>query len=105
MMKARRSERNSPMMREHTRVHASHQVGNPPNLKSGEAPVAEFRLVTPDYFRAIGIPVLKGRTFGGDEGPGRPVTIMVNETLARRFFPGEDATGKRLLVLDDKPHE
>ena len=76
-----------------------------PKFKSGEAPVAEFRLVTPTYFRAIGIPVLRGRIFGDGEGPSEPLTIMVNETLARRFFPGEDALGKRLLVLDDKPHE
>jgi putative ABC transport system permease protein len=76
-----------------------------PKFKPGEAPVAEFRLVTPTYFRAIGIPLLRGRTFGDGEGPREPVTIMVNETLARRFFPGEDALGKRLLVLDDEPHE
>jgi predicted permease len=73
--------------------------------RPGEAPVAEFRLVTPDYFRAIGVPVLKGRAFGEADGPQGPVPVMVNETLARRFFPGEDPLGKRLLVLDGQPHE
>jgi putative ABC transport system permease protein len=86
-------------------VNGDFNIDGRPKFKSGEAPVAEFRLVTPGYFRAIGIPVLKGRAFGDGEGPRQPVGVMVNETLARRFFPGEDAVGKRLLVLDDKPHE
>jgi predicted permease len=86
-------------------VNGDFNIDGRPKFKSGEAPVAEFRLVTPGYFRAIGIPVIKGRTFAEDEGPGQPVTVMVNETLARRFFPGEDAIGKRLIVLDEKPHE
>jgi putative ABC transport system permease protein len=73
--------------------------------RSGEAPVAEFRLITSDYFRAIGIPLLKGRAFSEADGLHAQVPIMINETLARRFFPGEDPLGKRLLVMDDKPHE
>jgi putative ABC transport system permease protein len=81
------------------------QIDGRPKFRPGEAPVAEFRLVTPGYFRAVGLPVLKGRAFNEDEGPGQPLTIMVNETLARRFFPGEEAVGKRLVVLDEKPHE
>ena len=48
-----------------------------PKFKSGEAPVAEFRLVTPTYFRAIGIPVLRGRIFGDGEGPSEPLTITI----------------------------
>jgi putative ABC transport system permease protein len=73
--------------------------------KPGEGPVAEFRIVTADYFRAIGIPLLKGRTFASGERIGTPIPVMINETLARRFFTGEDPVGHRLIVLDEKPHE
>ncbi len=86
-------------------VNGDFNIEGRPKFKSGEAPVAEFRLITPDYFRAIGIPLLKGRPFTEHDDLETPVNILVNETLARRFFPGEDPLGKRLLVLDDNPHE
>jgi putative ABC transport system permease protein len=86
-------------------VNGDFNIEGRPKYRSGEAPVAEFRLITADYFSAIGIPLLKGRTFNQGDGPRAQVPIMINETLARRFFPSEDPLGKRLLVLDEKPHE
>ena len=59
--------------------------------------------ITPDYFRAIGLPLLRGRSFNDSEREqGRP-TIIVNDALARRYFPGEDPVGKRLKFT--KPEE
>jgi putative ABC transport system permease protein len=57
--------------------------------------------VTPDYFRAIGTPLLHGRMLDDHDGqhdgrPGGQLVTMVNETLARKYFPGEDAVGKRI---------
>ena len=86
-------------------VNGDFNIEGRPRFKSGEAPVAEYRLITPDYFRAIGIPLLKGRVFTDDDGTHSQIHIVINETLAKRFFPDEDPLGKRLLVLDDKPHE
>lgn len=86
-------------------VNGDFNIEGRPEFKAGEAPVAEYRLITTDYFRAIGIPLLKGRVFLAEEGTQSPIRIVINETLAKRFFPGEDAVGKRLLVLDGKPHE
>jgi putative ABC transport system permease protein len=86
-------------------VNGDFNIEGRPKYRSGEAPVAEFRLITPDYFRAIGIPLLRGRAFNEVDGAQSHVSIMINETLARRFFDGEDPLGKRLLVLDEKPHE
>lgn len=55
-----------------------------------------FAFVTDGYFRALGIPLLEGRVFGPDDGPdGEPVAV-VNETAARRFWPGRSALGGRL---------
>jgi putative ABC transport system permease protein len=59
---------------------------------------AEFRAVTPEYFKALGIPLLRGRTFSDRDGPEAPSVFVVNETMARRFFPNEDPLGKRIRL-------
>ena len=69
---------------------------------SGSYPVAQNRWMTPDYFRVLSIPLKRGRWLS-DSDLGKP-TILVNETLARRFFPQHDPIGKRLItgVMDAK---
>ena len=54
-----------------------------------------FRRVTIGYFRALEIPLLRGRVFVSDE-PAEPPEVVVNRALADRFWPGEDPIGKRL---------
>ena len=61
-------------------------------------PFAIYRVVNPDYFRAMGIPLQRGRVFDTrDSGESTPV-FLVNRRLAEQFWPGEDPTGKRLKV-------
>jgi putative ABC transport system permease protein len=55
---------------------------------------ADIRVSTPDYFRAMGIPLLKGRNLGDHDVQGSPQVAVVNEEMARRTFPGEDPIGK-----------
>lgn len=86
-------------------VNGDFNIEGRPKYKSGEAPVAEYRLITPNYFRAIGIPLLKGRVFTDNDKQQPQFPILINETLAKRFFPEEDPIGKRLLVMDGDPHE
>jgi len=86
-------------------VNGDFNIEGRPAFKSGEAPVAEFRQVTPDYFRAMGLPLLQGRSFDEHDDTQHPEVIMVNETLSRRFFPNDTALQKRLIVWDEKPHE
>jgi predicted permease len=52
--------------------------------------------VSPDYFSTLGIPILEGRAFTDADTPQGPRVIIVNETLARRFWPGVSAVGKRI---------
>jgi predicted permease len=77
-----------------------------------EAPVprkeqsGEFRFVTPGYFEAIGLPLIKGRFFSGSDH-GKDVAV-ISETVARKFLPGRDPVGMHLLWSGDgpsKPHE
>jgi len=58
--------------------------------------------VSGDYFRAMGIPLIKGRYFTDHDGPDSPPVAIVNQTLARRYWPGEDAIGKRLKGFDPR---
>ncbi|HZS07512.1 MAG TPA: ABC transporter permease [Blastocatellia bacterium] len=87
-------------------VNGDFDIGGRPKFKPGEAPVAEFRSISPDYFKAIGIPVLRGRAFSErDNESGAPPVVMINETLAKRFFAGEDPIGRQLIVGDGKPKD
>lgn len=55
--------------------------------------------ISPRYLATIGIPLIAGRDFTDDDGPARAPVIIVNETTAQRFWPGESAIGKRLREL------
>jgi putative ABC transport system permease protein len=68
--------------------------GRPPTPDQQNAEVP-LDAVTPDYFRVMGIPLKAGRTFTARDGPDAPPVVMVNENMARRFWPGEDPIGKR----------
>jgi putative ABC transport system permease protein len=78
----------------------SFKIEGRPDVNWANAPVAEWKSVTPNYFNAIGIPLLKGRSFSELDTQQSPATILINETLARRFFPEEDPVGKRLIALN-----
>jgi predicted permease len=64
-------------------------------------PDVEFSLVRGDYFKALGIPLVAGRTFDARDRQGGPGVILVNETAARAFFPNGDAVGRRVHLGPD----
>ncbi|HMD70916.1 MAG TPA: ABC transporter permease [Bryobacteraceae bacterium] len=53
-------------------------------------------MVSPDYLRTLGIPLVLGRSFGDSDREGTPSVLMVNESFAHRFFPGESCLGGRI---------
>jgi putative ABC transport system permease protein len=66
-----------------------------PVLKS-QRPRVAFRLIESQYFHAMGIPLLQGRTFTAQDEQGGPPLAIVNETLARQMFKGENPLGHRI---------
>ena len=54
--------------------------------------------VGPDYFRTMGIALLQGREFTAQDGPGSPGVAVINEAMGKRYWPGENPVGQRLLV-------
>jgi putative ABC transport system permease protein len=69
----------------------------------GETPRADCLGVTPDYFRAMGIPLLRGRAFTERDSFEAPPVAIISETFARRFFPNENPVGKRLAIEGRTP--
>ena len=63
---------------------------------STESSRVHVNAVSPSYFATLGIPLLAGRDFDTRDTQGRPLVAIVNETLARRFWPSESAIGKRV---------
>jgi predicted permease len=69
-----------------------------PAPPEAERPSAVYRVVRPDYFRTMGAALLKGRDFAERDDASAPGVVIVNEALARRQWPGEEALGKRINV-------
>jgi putative ABC transport system permease protein len=59
-------------------------------------PSTNYRVVSPNYFRAMSIPLVQGRAFTDRDAENAPQTIIVNQELAESVFPGENAVGKRI---------
>jgi putative ABC transport system permease protein len=74
------------------------EVVGQPKPPAGEENVADVRVVTHDYFNAMGIPLLRGRTFDQRDTGANTHKVIVNEALARRHFPNQDPVGKRIVV-------
>jgi putative ABC transport system permease protein len=74
--------------------------GDPPPAPGNE-PDADERSVSPDYFRALGVPLLRGRAFTENDAADQPRVLIVNETFARRYVPNSDPLGKRVHLGDD----
>src|SRR5215510_10178535 len=72
-----------------------HITGTPPD-PHGQEPISEMAIVSPVYFRALGMSILRGRDFGPEDVKGRPGTVVVDELAAQKFFPGADPIGKQI---------
>jgi putative ABC transport system permease protein len=72
------------------------EVEGRPQDTNGTGGTVVWRTVTPGYFAALGIPVMRGRAFGEEDRGADRNPVMLNEALARRMFPGEDPVGKRI---------
>jgi putative ABC transport system permease protein len=66
-------------------------------LKPGERLSSDLNMVSSDYFRTFGVMLLAGREFNATDTPTGPRTVVVNAAFAQRYWPGENAVGKRLF--------
>jgi putative ABC transport system permease protein len=73
-----------------------------PAVPKQPPPIAYVIRVSPDYFRAFGIPLRNGRYFSVADSSNAPLVAVINETMARQFFPNEDPVGKRINTGDER---
>ena len=71
-------------------------VGDQPVPERLKIPTAAFNPVSPEYFQTMGIRLLRGRAFTEADGPKSPEVVVINETMARHFWPNENPIGKRV---------
>jgi predicted permease len=69
-----------------------------PEVPLMQRPFFQIQAVTPGYAAALRVPLLRGREFTPHDAAGSPPVGMINETVARRFWPGQDAVGKHIVV-------
>ena len=81
-----------------TSTNGDFAIAGRPAFPTGQAPLTYYRVITPDYFAATQIPIRRGRAFEEADREGAPPVALVNETMARRFFPSQDPIGQRIRI-------
>ena len=80
-------------------------IGGRPPKPAGEEDASDFQLITPDFFKAVGVTLVRGRSFNdGDRNNTTPVAV-INQAFADRFFPGEEPIGRVVQFGGRAAHE
>ncbi|MCG3161860.1 MAG: hypothetical protein JMDDDDMK_03075 [Acidobacteria bacterium] len=74
--------------------------GRPEPRSRSETPLADYRSISPDYFRAMNIPISQGRAFTEADAADAPPVAIVNEAVVRRYWPNESPIGRRIKMRD-----
>jgi predicted permease len=85
----------------HSTANASFDVEGKPS--NSDINVADTQIISPDYFRAMGITLMQGRFFSQEETNRPPASVIVNHTLAAKIWPGTDPVGKRIRLGPSYP--
>ncbi|HKR21613.1 MAG TPA: ABC transporter permease, partial [Pyrinomonadaceae bacterium] len=85
---------NLPLYRQGNSISVS--IEGRPTPPPGQENIVVTRIVSPKYFDTMGIPFLSGRQLTDQETPTSPRAVVISETMARRYWPGEEAVGKRI---------
>lgn len=77
-------------------------VEGKPHLAPGTGGTFAYRKITPDYFRALNIPIVRGRNFTEEDRNSREPLVILSRLTAARMFPGEDPVGRRIQAIHDQ---
>ncbi|MGJ5814625.1 ABC transporter permease [Paludibaculum fermentans] len=79
------------------------QIADKPIVDRANRKACFFKMVSPSYFRTIGMTFVKGRGLADGDVKGAPPVTVINETMARKHFPNEEPVGKRILIQEIVP--
>jgi predicted permease len=80
-------------------------IDDNPAHGGAQGPAADFQVITPDYFRTLGITLVRGRAFDDTDAADRPPVVIVNQAFVDRFLPGVDALGRTITFGGDRRHQ
>lgn len=81
-----------------TRGDLNFMVEGRPVPEAAAGPAADWQVVSPGYFEAIGMRLVRGRGIGPEDRADAPGAVVINETMAETYWPGEDPIGQRILL-------
>jgi putative ABC transport system permease protein len=88
-----------------TGLHFSFSLEGQPPMPAADLPQSTFRVISQDYFRALGIPLLHGRGFTPQDTADAQAVVVINRMMAERFWPAQDVLGKRFKIgTSDSPN-
>ncbi|HEX4666931.1 MAG TPA: ABC transporter permease [Chthoniobacterales bacterium] len=85
-----------------TNTDSSFGIEGRPSDDAHPSPDEELRLVSPDYFKTVQIPLLQGRFFTAADKAEAPYVVLINQALAERYWPNEQPIGKRIKIYTGK---
>jgi predicted permease len=74
------------------------QIAGQPAVPYGNRPLCGFKVVSPSYFRAVGLRLIEGRVLSERDRDGAPLVVVINRTMARTYFGGTDPVGQQVLI-------
>lgn len=80
------------------RSHQPVAIEGHPALAMADQPEVDVCIISAGYISSLHVPILRGRDFNETDVAGRPAAILISKSMARQFWPGEDALGKRLTM-------
>ena len=77
-------------------------ISGRPEPPQSQLPAWQIQFISPNYFRSMGIPVIRGRTFTNHDGPETEKVVIISQSVAQAFFPDQDPLGKQLYDFHDR---
>jgi putative ABC transport system permease protein len=82
-------------------TNSTFEIEGKPKPRKGEEPWAEMRAISPDYFRTMGIHLLRGRRFTDADSVDAPAVLVVNSAFVKDYFHDEDPIGRKIISTDE----